>query len=80
MTFSVRNLDGSEDFNPQDIPCIAEFDGDSWRHLDRASNLSLLTEKIQYVSSHIISGLGFCSHAIHLPLLIFLSTSRSSSG
>jgi hypothetical protein len=74
-----EDLGCSKDFNPQDIPCIAELDSDSWLHFDRASNLSLLTEKIKDVSPHIVSGLGFCSR-IHLPFLISLSTSRSLSG
>src|SRR5919109_3899118 len=75
-----QDLGRPEDFYSQDIPCIAELDGDSWRDLDRARNLSLLAEKIQHISPYVISGFGFCRHAIHLPFLIFLSTSRSSSG
>jgi hypothetical protein len=75
-----QNLGRSEDFNSQDVPGVAELDGDSWRDLDRARHLSRLAEKIQHISPHIIAGLGLCRHAIHLPFLIFLSTSRSSSG
>ena len=78
-----EDLGRSQDFNPQDIPCIAELDGDSWRYLDRASDLSLLTEKIQDVSPNIISGLGFCrscyppavsDFSINIPLMKRVNT------
>src|SRR5919197_3060036 len=69
-----------QDFDAEDVAYIAKFDRDPRRDLNGAGDLSLLREEIKHIGLGVIADFGFCNHAFHLPFLIFLSTSRSSSG
>src|SRR5215510_4925344 len=47
--FSHEGFGGTENFDAEDIPRIAEFDGDAWRDFDRSGHLALVTDQIKHV-------------------------------
>jgi hypothetical protein len=56
-----------KDLDIEDISCMAKFGGNPWQDLDRAGNPSILGKKIDRVRLGVISDLGFCNQALHLP-------------
>lgn len=53
---------GWEDLAPQDIPRIAELDGDAWGDFNRSGDLAPVADQVEHVGVGVISDLGFCHH------------------
>jgi hypothetical protein len=59
--FFREDFGGPEDLDAQDIPRIAELDGDAWRDLNGPGNLAIVADQIEHVSLDVVSDFGCCS-------------------
>jgi hypothetical protein len=69
--FFHEDFGGSENFDAEDIPCIAELDGDAWSDFDRSGDLALVADQVGHADLGVISELGFCNHALHFACTVW---------
>ncbi len=57
-----EDLGGPKDLDAEDIPRIAELDGDAWGDFNRSGDLAPVADQVEHVGVGVISDLGFCHH------------------